>query len=78
MTLTPKSREVLEALCRKAEGCSRDEWRDVYLDNARPVGMSDKSFRSHLAALAKAGFYKPVDGFAWGEVRDAAFQVCPA
>ena len=76
-TLTPKAKEVLEALCQHAEGASTGEWRDVYLDNARPAGMSDKSFRSYLAALSKAGFYKPIDNYAWGSVRDTAFQVIP-
>jgi hypothetical protein len=75
--LSPQARQVLESLCQNAEGCSRGEWRDVYLDNARPAGMSDKSFRSYLATLSKAGFYKPIDGYAFGEVRDEAFQVVP-
>ncbi len=66
-TLSPKANIVLDALCRAAERSS-DEWREVYLDNARPLGMSDKSFRSHLAHLSTAGLYKPIDGFAWGDV----------
>lgn len=45
------------------------EWGMVYLDNARPAGMSDKSFRSYLAALSKKGLYEVEDGFAWGRVR---------
>ena len=45
------------------------EWGMVYLDNARPKGMSEKSFRSHLAALSKQGLYRVEDGFAWGLVK---------
>lgn len=79
INLTPKAKEVLEVLCQCAEGPSRDEWRDVYLDNAfgRIPEISQKSFRSYLAVLSKAGFYRPIDGYAWGEVRDVAFQVVP-
>ena len=42
---------------------------DVYLDNARPYGMSERMFRSCLSNLIKRGLYEPVDGFAWGRVR---------
>lgn len=66
-----KSDQVLEALRKASESDAGDGWRDVYLDNARPAGMSDKSFRSHLAALAKAGLYRPIDGYAFGSVRKA-------
>jgi hypothetical protein len=59
---------VLHALRSKAEYAEGD-WGTVYLDNARPSGMSDKSFRSYLAALSKEGLYKVVDGYAWGSVR---------
>lgn len=78
--LSPKAKEVLEALCQRAEGFSFDgDWRTIYLDNARPLlpGMSDKSFRSYLAVLSKAGFYRPQDEFAFGSVRDVAFQCFP-
>lgn len=74
-SLSTEAKAVLEALCQHAEGSSRGEWRDVYLDNARPAGMSDKTFRAYLAVLSKAGFYRVIDGYAWGEVRDTAFQV---
>ncbi len=77
--LTPKAKQVLEALCQVAEGMSSGNWRTVYLDNARPLlpGMSDKSFRSYLGVLSKAGFYSPQDEFAFGSVRDDAFQIVP-
>jgi len=32
--------------------------------------MTEHSFRSHLAYLSKAGFYKPTDGYAWGKVKE--------
>jgi hypothetical protein len=77
--LSPTSKQVLEALCEAAEGESYNgDWRDVYLDNAYAKlkdAMSVKSFRSHLASLSKAGFYKVVDGYAFGAVKDEAFQV---
>lgn len=79
--LSEDARKVLEALCENAEGMSigeNKEWRMVYLDNARhSVGMSANVFRSYLAVLSEAGFYKIDDGHTWGIVRDSAFQVCP-
>lgn len=61
---------VLRHLRLNYEGTTLDNgWADVYLDNARPSGMSDKSFRSCLAALSQAGSYKPIDGYAWGRVK---------
>lgn len=69
-----KSMQVLAALRANIEGRSyKDlqdgEFYDVYLDNALPAGMSQYSFRSCLSELAKRGFYKVVDGFAWGSVK---------
>lgn len=46
-----------------------DGWGEVYLDNARPDGMSDKSFRSCLASLSKLNLYRPIDGYAFGKVK---------
>lgn len=62
-------KEVLEALRANVEYSDDDVWGTVYLDNARPSGMSEKSFRSYLAALSKDGLYKVIDGYAWGAVR---------
>lgn len=62
------TKQVLSNLRKSAEDHSAD-WSEVYLDNAVPVGMSDKSFRSTLAILSKAGFYKVIDGYAWGKVK---------
>jgi hypothetical protein len=66
----PKSDQVLASLRASTESHT-DEWGMVYLDNARArlAGMSDKSFRSYLARLSRDGLYKPVDGYAWGEVK---------
>ena len=66
--MTIKSDAVLAALRAHAEDKTPGEWGDVYLDNAKPADMSHRSFRSHLAALSKRGFYKPIDGYAWGAV----------
>lgn len=69
MNLSPATAQVLAALRANAEGCTENGWRNVYLDNALPAGMSDKSFRSHLAALSKVGLYRPIDGYAFGDVK---------
>jgi hypothetical protein len=65
---------ILKALRDNSEGCTlvdKDgtEWRDVYLDNARPTSISNHQFAGFLSALEKTGDYKPVDGYAWGSVR---------
>lgn len=69
--MSPRTEQVLRNLRdeRETHEGNGDGWADVYLDNAKPAGMSDKAFRSHLSALSQAGFYKPVDGYAWGSVR---------
>lgn len=71
--LSPKTAEVLAALRAHTEDrpVAPGTWGMIYLDNARPADMSDKSFRSHLAVLSKAGLYKVVDGWAWGQVKMA-------
>lgn len=61
--------QTLESLRKASESDAGDGWRDVYLDNARPEGMNDKTFRSHLSALSKAGMYRPIDGYAFGAVK---------
>ena len=70
--LTPKTTEVLVALRAHVEGCKVElngkPARDVYLDNARPNGMSVRAFAGHLSALQAAGLYKPLDGYAFGTV----------
>lgn len=60
--------QVLKNLRAHAEGGMNDKWGMIYLDNARK-GMNDKVFRANLAVLSKLGYYKVVDGYAWGEVK---------
>lgn len=71
-----KSMTVLAALRAHIEGISRmredlvdGEFYDVYLDNAVPPGMSYGSFRTCLSVLASRGFYRVIDGYAWGQVK---------
>jgi hypothetical protein len=71
MSLTENSSLVLSGLRGNVEHHLEGGWGSVYLDNARPAGMSETSFRSHLAVLSKAGLYRPVDGYAFGEVKVA-------
>jgi hypothetical protein len=64
---------VLQSLRKNAEGY-KEIWdgvtfRQVYLDNAIPSGMSRHQFAGYLSALEKEGLYKKVDGF-FGMVRD--------
>jgi len=68
MTPTNHSAIVLESLRLHVENRDGD-WGDVYLDNARPSGMSETAFRAVLAALSRKGLYKPIDGYAWGRVQ---------
>src|ERR1700730_14217364 len=60
---------VLQELRKAAEGQQDEDWSDVYLDNARPSGMSERAFRSCLAALSRQGVYRVIDGYAWGKVK---------
>lgn len=65
---------VLTNLRNHAEGScltsSKDgsKWVNVYLDNARK-GMEKNKFRAALATLSKAGLYRVIDGYAWGDVK---------
>lgn len=47
-----------------------EKWLCVYLDNARK-GMEKNKFRAQLAVLAKAGLYRVVDGYAFGDVKES-------
>lgn len=69
MNLSKETKEVLNALRANVE--SGGEWGSVYLDNAHPAGMNDKQFRACLAVLSKAGLYRVVDGYAFGDVKMA-------
>jgi hypothetical protein len=46
-----------------------EKWLCCYLDNARK-GMDKNKFRAQLAVLAKAGLYRIVDGYAFGDVKE--------
>jgi len=41
----------------------------VYLDNARPNGMSRHKFAGHLSALKAEGLYFPTHDICFGEVK---------
>ena len=69
MTMIPKENDRVLASLREHVESSDGEWREVYLDNARPSGMAPRSFAGHLSALERAGLYRPIDNFAWGLVR---------
>jgi hypothetical protein len=61
------SQTVLQSLRNHIEHRDGD-WGEVYLDNARPPGMSQTAYRAVLAALSRQGLYQPMDGYAWGRV----------
>jgi hypothetical protein len=62
--LSTKTAEILASLRRHWEsGSEKPDGRvfdEVYLDNARPPGMSAHKFAGHLSALEAAGLYLPV------------------
>lgn len=72
--LTPAESEALESLrtnCEATAVIETDgaEWRDVYLDNARPAGWENaRSWAAILGSLQKKGVYRFVDGLTWGMV----------
>jgi hypothetical protein len=47
-------RKSVESTETRADG----EWGSVYLDNARPDGVSNRSFAGYLSALENAGLYE--------------------
>jgi hypothetical protein len=61
--------QVLDLLRINIDNRTGDGWATVYLDNARPAGMSVHQFRAALAQLAKEGFYKPIDRECFGSVK---------
>jgi hypothetical protein len=73
MTLTNQATQILNALRSYGESTTEyangDVWASVYLDNARPDNMTASQFAGYLSALQAAGFYKPVDGAYFGEVK---------
>ena len=69
MSIGPQTTQVLQALRKNSESDNGDGWGTVYLDNARPSGMSVTSFRSYLVKLSQHGLYRPQDGYAFGSVK---------
>jgi hypothetical protein len=73
MEAKTKSEIVLAALRANAESSfvhsNGGQWAQVYLDNARPTGMTNKSFRSCLAALSRRGLYISQGDDCFGDVR---------
>jgi hypothetical protein len=73
MTKQSKTEIVLEALLAEVESVSTcadgTKWGQVYLDNARPEGISVRSFRSCLAALSAKGLYQSQGDDCFGDVR---------
>lgn len=71
--LTEAATTVLDALRSAAESYSRDidnaRWGMVYLENARPSGMSRHQFAGYLSALKAEGLYAQTCDAAFGEVR---------
>lgn len=63
--------DTLAALRKEIEADHCEGWGVVYLDNARATGQTANEFRAHLAALAKRGDYKVIDGETFGAVRRA-------
>jgi hypothetical protein len=72
-TMTKIQQLVLDSLRPHHEGSVQDidgqRWASVYLDNARPFGMSPRRFAGHLSALEKAGLYKSQGDNCFGDVR---------
>jgi hypothetical protein len=68
-TLTKNEELVLRALRTEAESDDGNGYWTVYLDNARPAGMSVHGFAATLGSLKNKGLYREVDGYAWGQVK---------
>lgn len=70
--VTPE--QLLAALRNNAEdGHTIDKdgnrWQSVYLDNAtRDLNLTGRKIGGLLAALSRAGLYRPIDGTAFGDV----------
>jgi hypothetical protein len=71
--LSTPALEVFDALQRSAESRDIHEdgtvWGSVYLDNARPAGMSPRSFAGILGRLQKAELYRRQDDRFFGFIR---------
>jgi hypothetical protein len=75
MKLSPKAADVLASLRAHVEGISflssenGAKFGIVYLDNAKPAGMSRRSFAGYLSTLQKAGLYKSQGDDCFGDVK---------
>lgn len=71
--MTNQTETVLVALRACRENVERRNdgsvWADIYLDNARPDGMSIYTFRACLSELSKLGLYEVMDGKHFGLVK---------
>lgn len=67
--MTPKTKQVHEALLKANEGEVGEGWLQVYLDNALPADMSPRSFAGHLSALEALGLYVSEGDDCFGRVR---------
>ena len=76
IALSHKAEHLLERLVTAADrSTNNDGWCDVYIDNAKPDDMTPRQFAWHLSSLSRAGFYKPIDNYAWGQVNVEAALV---
>lgn len=70
--LSNEALTVLNALRKSQEGITvkadKTVWGMVYLDNARPNGMTAHSFAGYLSALDRAGLYKTASDNDFGSV----------
>lgn len=69
--MTNNEIKVLAALRANIEAYEYDDqaWGSVYLDNARPDGMSNRSFAGILSSLCAKGFYRSQDDDCFGYVK---------
>lgn len=74
--LIPTRTIVLNALRAAKEAIDVDadgtRWGMVYLDNARPDGMSRHQFAGYLSVLKAEGLYVPTYDPAFGQVKMGA------
>lgn len=74
MALSEKSQVILDLMREHHEGGWSgwgDGWASIYLDNARPAGMTARQFAGHLSALESAGVYKSQGDDCFGLVKIA-------
>jgi hypothetical protein len=65
--MTPKTQIILDLLRRSGETRETRQdgsvWVAVYLDNAKPDGISGRAFAGHLSVLENLGFYQQEQGY---------------